>query len=284
MNSFRRFFDLILFGNIYVALGAVCLIQSTAIQILPGEHIIPYSFLAFFATLFVYNFQRIFYAPKKDKSLHSIRRKWIFKNQFIIKTITFTGMAGVCVSFFYNDPRIAFYLSPLLLLSFAYFLPFIRLRKSPWFKLFTLTIVWTMATAVVPIILIDPEPFTSFNLLHIAVRFIFLIAICLPFDIRDLEIDKADDISTVPHLIGENKTRGLAFIFMLTYSLLIIMEYYFNMFRTGIFIALMASAMINTYLVLMSSSKRSEYFFVAALDGTMILQGVLLLLSEKMVS
>jgi hypothetical protein len=46
-----------------------------------------------------------------------------------------------------------------------------------------------------------------------------------------------------------------------------------------IFSALMLSAIINALLVLMSSSKRSEYFYTAGIDGTMILQGALLLLS-----
>jgi 4-hydroxybenzoate polyprenyltransferase len=280
LNFARRIIDLLLFGNIYVALGAACLVQSTIMQLDHHDHLLPYTILTFFASLFVYNFQRIFYKPQENKSLHSVRRKWIFEHQLIIKVLAFIGIAGVGVTFFYNDFHIIFYLSPLLLLSLAYFTPAVKLRKSPWFKLFTLTFVWTMVTAIVPMLLLHVPLTPLSSLLHIFVRFTFMIAICLPFDIRDLDIDKADNISTIPHLLGENKTRWLAVVFMLIYIALIISEYALAMFGMGVFAGLIASAVINTGFVLMSSSKRDEYFFVAGLDGTMILQGVLLLLAR----
>ena len=277
MNFFRKFIDLLLFGNIYIAVATVCLIQSSLIQLGYSGHLFSYSVLSFFATLFVYNFQRIFYKPQEDISLHSIRRKWIFKNQPAIKVLSFIGAAGVAVSFFYNDPKIVYYLSPLLLLCLAYFIPYIKLRKSPCFKLLTLTAVWTMVTSVVPVLYLHYDLFQKNNMLHILVRFIFMIAICIPFDIRDLQIDEADNISTLPHIMGENRTRIFAVIFMLIYILLIVLEYKFSMFSMPIFVALLLSAIINMILVSMSSSKKSEYFFVAGLDGTMILQGLLML-------
>jgi len=274
---FRRLFDFILFSNLYVAIGAACLIQSTIIQLGNTNHLFSYSLLTFFATLFIYNLQRIFYSPQKDNSLLSIRRKWIFKNQFSIKLLCIIGFIGVAITFFFNDYKIIFYLSPLLLLSVAYFLPFIKLRKNTWFKLLTLVIVWTMVTAVVPILLNDTNPFSENNILHVAVRFTFMISICIPFDIRDMEIDKKENIFTLSQKLGENKTRWIAFGFMLFYTLLIVTEFSLHMFSMKIFIALILTAIVNAIIVLMSSSKRSEYFYTALLDGTMILQGVALI-------
>ena len=271
------FIDFILFGNIYVALGAVCLIQSSVIQLEFTDHLFTYSLLVFFATLFVYNFQRIFYKSPTENNLCSIRRKWILKNKITIKTLTLIGIAGVAITFFFNNYNILLYLSPLLILSLIYFLPFVKLRKTPLLKLLTLVIVWTMATAVIPILLVSIDPFTKNNLLHILVRFCFMMAICIPFDIRDLEIDKADSISTLPLLLSENIARWMAFGFMMLYIFLIIPEYIFSMINIKVFIALLVSAAISTVLVLMTNSKRSEYFYVAGIDGTMILQGVLLM-------
>jgi 4-hydroxybenzoate polyprenyltransferase len=280
LTFLKKISDLILFGNIWIAFGTVCLIQSSLIQLGYSSQLIPYSLLSFFATLFVYNFQRVFYKPQEDISLHSSRRKWIFQNQLLIKILSAIGFLGVGITFFYNDPKIIFYLSPLLILSLAYFLPFVKLRKSPWFKLLTLVIVWTMVTAVVPILLNDSEPFTKNSLLHIVVRFCFMMAICIPFDIRDLAIDAADNVSTLPHLFGENKTRNIAVAFMFIYVLLIIPEYTSGMLNIKIFITLLISALVNGILVFMSSSKRSEYFYVAGIDGTMILQGVMLMVVQ----
>jgi 4-hydroxybenzoate polyprenyltransferase len=276
VDFIKRFLQLILFGNIYVALGAVCLTQSTIIQLRLNDYLFSYSLLVFFSTLFIYNFQRIFYKFQKNNSLYSVRRKWIFENQLTIKFLTLTGFIGICVSFFFNDYKIVFYLSPLLILSLAYFLPFIKLRKNAWFKLITLVFVWVMVTAIVPILLNHSALITKSNLLHIATRLCFMIAICIPFDIRDLQIDSADKISTIPHIMGENKTRWLAVLFMFIYNFLIVMEFYFGIIDHAIFIGLLFSAVINTILVFLSSSKRNEYFYVAGIDGTMILQGLVL--------
>jgi 4-hydroxybenzoate polyprenyltransferase len=107
-----------------------------------------------------------------------------------------------------------------------------------------------------------------------------MMAICIPFDIRDLAIDAADNVSTLPHLFGENKTRNIAVAFMFIYVLLIIPEYTSGMLNIKIFITLLISALVNGILVFMSSSKRSEYFYVAGIDGTMILQGVMLMVVQ----
>jgi len=134
-----------------------------------------------------------------------------------------------------------------------------------------------MVTAVVPILLNDTNPFSENNILHVAVRFTFMISICIPFDIRDMEIDKKENIFTLSQKLGENKTRWIAFGFMLFYTLLIVTEFSLHMFSMKIFIALILTAIVNAIIVLMSSSKRSEYFYTALLDGTMILQGVALI-------
>jgi 4-hydroxybenzoate polyprenyltransferase len=280
LKFLKPIFDFILFGNVYVALGCVSLIQSSVIQLQLDNHLISYSLLTFFATIFVYNFQRIFYKVPENVELNSIRRVWIF-NQNTIKLLILLGFVGAAITFLFNDFRVLFYLSPLLVLSLIYFAPFVKLRKSPWLKLVTLTLVWTMVTAVVPVLLVNAT-FTKNDLLHIIARFWFMVAICIPFDIRDLQIDKADSVSTIPFLLGERKARGLAFVCSIVYSVLIVGEYWLGMVNTKIAIALLLFAIINTALVLMSTTKRSEYFYVAGIDGTMILQGVLLLLANQL--
>lgn len=279
MHFLKRFFDFILFGNIYVALAAIGLIQSTIIQLGITNHLFSYSLLAFFATLFIYNLQRIFYSPQKDNSLHSIRRKWVFENQFSIKLLSIIGFAGVVTTFFFNEFKIIFYLLPLLILSIAYFLPFIKLRQNPWFKLFSLAIVWTTVTALLPAVISNENLFSTNSILHFFARLTFIIAICIPFDIRDMEIDKAENIFTISQRFGENKARWIALIFMLLNILLITGEFMSEMFSAKVFIALLITAIINATIVFMSSSKRSEYFYTVLLDGTMILQGVVLLIA-----
>lgn len=278
MLLLKRIADIILFGNIYIALGTVCLVQSTLIQINQSSHLPAYSVLSFFATLFVYNFQRIFYKKPLNEST-SVRRVWISEHQLLIRSFAAIGFTGAGISVFFNDYKILVYLLPLLVLCILYFIPFVKLRKNPWLKLFTLVSVWTMVTAVVPILLSD----TTFNqsaVLHIIVRFVFMVAICIPFDIRDLQLDKEDAVITIPHLTGEKNAKWLAFAFMVLYGILVLQEYWSGMISLPVMAALVCCAIISTAIVLMSSTKRSEYFYVAGIDGTMLLQGGLVLLAN----
>lgn len=182
---------------------------------------------------------------------------------------------GVGITFFFNDYKIMFYLSPLLLLSLAYFIPRIKLRKSAGFKLFTLATVWVLTTAMVPLLLAHAPVDFKF-ILHLSTRFCFMLAICIPFDIRDVGIDAAENVNTLPLQLGEKQTRNLALVFTLVYVFLLAIEYLKQIITFPHLFALLIAAAATFLLVLFSSSKRSEYYYVAGIDGTMILQGVLL--------
>jgi 4-hydroxybenzoate polyprenyltransferase len=101
-------------------------------------------------------------------------------------------------------------------------------------------------------------------------------AICIPFDIRDIKIDIAENITTIPQLLGELKTRRLALFFVFMTILTIVFEHHLNFIHTPQFIALLISTTISGAIIFMSSVKRGEFFYIVLLDGTMILQGVLM--------
>lgn len=279
MKLLHRVSDLFLFGNLYVALGAAFLVQSTRIQLGMRDPLAPYSVLVFFATLFVYNFQRIFYRP--DEGDISPRRAWIIRNRQLVRVLSLCGALGVLVSLFRNDFRVVLYLSPLLLLSIGYFAKGIRLRNNPWVKLATLVGVWTMVTAVVPVLLGPHSLSAPENVLHIFIRLLFMLGICLPFDIRDIPVDKAAGVTTIPQIIGVRNTRNIAVACMLLYTGLLVPEYLLGMFHPILAAALFITAVLNTFLVALSNERRREYFYVAAIDGTMILQGGILLAAEQ---
>jgi 4-hydroxybenzoate polyprenyltransferase len=270
----KRISDFILFSNVFIALGAVGLTYSSIQQLKLNTSKNTYLLLVFFATLFIYNFQRLFY--KNNKESASIRRIWINKNQHVIKLHTAIGFLGTCITFLYSDYKLLLYLSPLLLLSIVYFTPFIKLRKHPLLKLLTLVLVWTMVTATTPLLLAN-ESITVNHLLHIAERFFFMTAICIPFDIRDLHVDKAESIQTLPYYIGEKKAKNIALLCISVSGIVLIMEYVGEMINIKTLTALLLSTLVTAILIAITSSKRNEYFYVAGIDGTMLIQGVLML-------
>jgi 4-hydroxybenzoate polyprenyltransferase len=272
----KRIFDYILFSNVFIALGAVSLTYSSITQLKLNTSNKTYLLLVFFATLFIYNFQRLFY--KRNHTNNSIRRIWINKNLPLVKLHAALGFVGTCITFLYCDYNLLFYLSPLLLLSIAYFTPFIKLRKHPLLKLLALVLVWTMVTATIPLLLAN-EPINASHLLHITERFLFLTAICIPFDIRDLKIDKKESIQTLPHLVGEKTATRIGLLCLSVSVIVLFMEYVSETIYINTFSALILSTLVTAILIAATSSKRSEYFYVVGIDGTMLIQGILILIS-----
>jgi 4-hydroxybenzoate polyprenyltransferase len=230
----------------------------------------------------VYNLQRVFYKPIKTTSISTTRRDWINDNKKIILCLIGLGFIGT-VYFVFNDlKQIIIYLLPLFILSIIYFLSFINLRSNAWLKNFTLAFVWTTVTAVIPLLLNDNSlSYLIDNKLHIASRFLFMLAICIPFDIRDLKIDKYEGVITIPQILGERKSVSISVLCMLLYIGIIVFEYSLGVYPLLLLSTLIIAALINVTIVYLTSSKQNEYYYIGLLDGTMIIQGVIVLISNN---
>lgn len=274
----KKLFDFFLFGNFIVSVGCFALIYSTTIQLkLPG---LPYyAILCTFSTFFIYNIQRIFYNKKTQELSSSERRKWVIKNQRIIWYLSLIGFAGTTIVFFLNDFKIIEYLLPLFILSVAYFLPVIKLRKYGFIKMIVLVLVWTCTTSLIPV-LMSTTTFSTSHIAQIGSRFCFMMAICLPFDVRDIEIDKMESISTISHRIGVRKTIIAAVVFSIAYELFNVVLFSSNVIGLAVFLSLSFVFLICFFLILLTRNSRHDYFYLGAIDGLMILEGLLIYLTK----
>ena len=270
----KSFLKLLLFGNIYVAFGAVGLVYSTGVQMkIPFTQLWVYILLVFSATLIVYNLQRIFYASIPASSGNSKRRIWIAKNQFLVKLFALVGLGGLVVSLLFHSWQIVLYMGPVLLLSILYF-SFLNLRNTALSKLLTLVMVWVLVSAVVPIQMYAAQTNIWHYWLHVIGRFCFMAAICIPFDSRDLAIDAADNIDTIPQRIGERNSRWLALFFVFIHLVVLLLEWQQAYIDDAQMLALFLSGMATSVIVYYSSSDKSDYYYVLGLDGTMLMQGM----------
>ncbi|MBL7882734.1 MAG: hypothetical protein JNL69_01595 [Bacteroidia bacterium] len=275
MKTIKQLINFILFSNIYVALGAFFLCISSAIELNLNNNY-SYTVLCFFSTLFIYNTQRIFYKKNDYTIPQSIRRKWISENRFIVLLLITLSFIGIIVSLFFVSKLIFIYFIPVFLLSVAYFFPTIELRKNAFLKQLILVFVWTVTTAVFPMILYKTSHIKEIDLLFFISRFCFMAAICLPFDIRDLTIDATDKTLTIPQLIGERKTKIIAGIFALIYLTIELILYQNEFISFSTCSIHFITALIVLGLLLLKS--KNEYVYTLGLDGTMILNGLLLFL------
>ena len=96
---------------------------------------------------------------------------------------------------------------------------FFSFRDVPLLKIFIIAFSWTYLTIIIPVI-VHNISFDSNLILNIIVRFLFVLAITIPFDIRDLKFDK---VITLPKYLGVKKSKILAYIILLICELIILM-------------------------------------------------------------
>ncbi len=230
----------------------------------------------FFSTLFTYNFQRLLKVAYKI-NLKGERVKWLKIN---LKGVVFITVISLIGSVFY---LLAFYQKISWILLLAGFLSFFYVVKVPWLtqknlrdiptiKIFIITVVWILIGNVVPVIVANKV--FSFKIILILIsNFLFMIAITIPFDIRDLKLD-AKAIKTIPQWLGENKSKNLSlYIYFLSQILLVFIAYEL-VFGLTIFIGL------GIVLLLKVKQNNKEMYFSGAIDGLLILQYVLLLINN----
>ena len=282
----------IVYSNFFVSICAVALTALTSILI--GEDHLNYIVLSFVfcATYFTYNFQRLIRLRSQqlvNKTL-GIRLGWMVRYK---TTLYFTGLlCGIAalILVFFLDLSSILAIIPLGILSFAYVIPIIphqkekkEIRNLPFVKIFIIAFVWSVVTVVIPYF--NVYNFDSANWSELSVllvqRFVFIFAITLPFDIRDLKFDKDFDLKTIPAVIGENNTVLLSIFLMLVFVGTEFFQFYVMQQITFYqFLAFSITSFITIIIISFSSKKRPELFFSFLVEGTMLTQYFGLLILE----
>lgn len=115
--------------------------------------------------------------------------------------------------------------------------------------------------------------------LLIAKRFLFIAALTIPFDIRDLFEDRQSGLKTIPVMWGE-KNAYLFCQFLLGGYIVILFLFRNNGFNADFF-ALTVTAILTGWLIFKSKWEKNEYYYFFYMDGVLILQYVVLLLFNK---
>ncbi|SKB65019.1 UbiA prenyltransferase family protein [Daejeonella lutea] len=286
MNKYlRQALDCLLFSNIFIALCAVAqgLVTYQLLGTKPESHVLG---LLFCSTLALYNFSILLSKPEKPEKSPFRRVRWIFSHYRLMITITMIAVFSILPLVFFLNASSRILLVSLALISVAYSLPIFSindkhfgLRNIPGVKLFLIAAVWSLSCVLLPILELEStiEASVSMNdsIILIAKRFLFIAAITVPFDIRDLFQDKTNELKTIPVILGERKAllicQGLLVIYL-------ILLFLFTQNIDGNFLGLMLTIILSGWLIFKSTWQRNEYYYFFYLDGTMIVQFVMLLL------
>ena len=172
------------------------------------------------------------------------------ERRFFSKILVFNVLCGIGSMIFiylnHNEIRLLKWLI-IVVLGLLYNSFFLEkfIRKIPLLKVFYVGLTWALINSWLILQEFDFKIFT--------ISWLFISALVLPFDIRDMY---EDQVITFPKLIGVHKTKYLAYLLVFTASLLSIFfikfEFSFAFFFTTFF----------TYLLIFFSENRnSESYF-----------------------
>jgi len=281
----KSFFDFLLFSNIFMALCAVAqgLVTFHLIGSKPVYTVIA---LLFTSTLGVYNFCVLVSKPANPEKSPLVYIRCFFANYRLMVTITIVSLLSLVPLFFLISTESRILLIFLAIVSFGYGFPFFSigdqkfgLRNIPGLKPFLITLVWTMSTVLLPVLEAQDLHLTTISMhdttLLIAKRFLFIGALTIPFDIRDLFQDRTTGLKTIPVLIGE-KGAYLFCQFMLAGYIVLLFLFRGNGFNLD-FWALSFTAFLVGWLIFKSKWEKDEYYYFFYMDGVLILQYVILM-------
>jgi len=216
MKVLKALFGFYLDASIHVAFAVVSLLLVTGLllQIEIAVHLISF---VFFSTICGYNF--IKYGVEAKKYI-LVANKY-HKN---IRFFSFIAFAICIYDIFYLHSKTIFGLLILLILTGLYSIPILphikKFRDFGGFKIVSVALVWAGITVVVPVLNLD-LPITWDVAIETFQRFILVLILLVPFEIRDLKYD-SPDLKTLPQRYGVTKSKiigafGVVIFFLLLY-------------------------------------------------------------------
>ena len=80
-------------------------------------------------------------------------------------------------------------------------------------------------------------------------RFLFIMAITIPFDIRDLKIDNQVGLKTIPSILGIKKSKMIAYFLLILMSAFAISNYLLGHYTSDIVYAICFIGIISSIFV-----------------------------------
>lgn len=256
MDFLKKLFHFYVFSNLHVAIAGFSFTRITEIG---------YGINNCFASLFVglsivlaYNFIR-YYEIKTERLVWF--RDWFNSNLIILKLLAGLSFLGLLILILngYVSLKSLLFVAPFAIMTFFYVIPLIKIgeievsfRNLPFIKIFSISIAWAGVTTFFPIINFGIE-WEMIDYLFLVTRFLFVFAIIIPFDIRDLNSD-SNRLKTIPQIFGVNGAKIIGVLCML---LAMFLTFSLN---DSLTVDIVLICCITILFLLFSSLKRSVFY------------------------
>lgn len=268
----------IVFGNFWVATCAGCMYAASAVS-LNEPFQWRWFFIIFFATVAAYNYHRIPASSLAYYAQGSNRHQWIRDNRNTILLLIFLScsIAGWLL-FSLIEIQMLAWLIPAGIFSLLYVLPVLpvggkwtRLRDLPFVKTFIISAVWAVITVVPASREALLQEYVSLEVLWLMVeRFIFLTAMSIPFDLRDLSIDEQNRVKTFAIIWGFERTLYYSRMMLVIFAVLAVVGFQLSLISGAVCLSMIISAASTGWLIAQINEQSGEMVYSFWLEGTMI--------------
>lgn len=234
---------------------------------------LQYGIFVFFVTFAVYNLQRIVksFSPTQNEWHH-----WVGLNRrLLIALSALSGFAALGVLFFeigFDWTKSPWHI-PVLLLSLFYVIRVggKNLREVPTLKIVWIALSWVYVLYLFPLI----NEGIRFNQIIAIGLFLYVVAVTIPFDIRDLPHDSAKQL-TIPQLIGERLSRILSILLLIAaFGLFASVE---KSLLESVFFYLIG--FIHIVFLFYAKEKQGALYAAGIVDGMISLTGIMFLMLQ----
>lgn len=275
MRVLRQIFNFYINSSIHVALAVVAMTCVTLLQFELGYNKNVLAFI-FLATITGYNFVKYFGIAKFH---HRGLAAWLKAIQ-IFSLLAFLGMCYYALKLNANS---LVYLSVFGIITFLYAIPLLpmryfrdnqkNLRQVSGLKVYIIAFVWVFTTVFFP--LIENSYHINSDVVITGVqRFVFVIILMLPFEIRDLIYDSVK-LATIPQQIGVRNTKIIGILLLLIFFFL---EFFKDNMSNCYVVSNVVILIITLFFVLFAHKKQSQYYSAFWVESLPILWLVVLLM------
>lgn len=278
MRWLQQALDLLVYGNWWIGLAALCLYAQTQCILLGRYHWDRVGWFVLGATVFLYGLHRTEGLKNLPPDLRNARWSAIAHHKNYIQAIS--SVTGVLIlTLFVGLPwtlkcAIAF---PAVL-GFAYALPIFpgrrRLRDYPGVKIFVLAITWSWVTVALPAL--SSHTFDRWAVGPMLLeRACYIFSLALAFDIRDWGMDQHLPALTLPRFWGIHRAKVIGYCGLALAIGFAGVNYWLDAYSGAVLLAVVWSMFLGGLSLYWAHPQRPDAYFSVGVDGLLILQGLL---------
>lgn len=285
---------ILFWSNQFYGIGAVLLAVASNLLLL---HTVPDIFILLFIHLITVLYYTHAYLVEFKEGIYNDRSIWYQKHKIYLRyrQLTFTFFCIYIGIFKLNILKVVYntkfefkiYLIVTLLLSAVYYLPTLNqkipnlIRNNGIFKSISIAWVWTITTCFIPVwfsteIKNGSLFISDAFLIYSAQVFLFILALAILFDIKDIYKDSNENVNTLVVKLGILKTINRIIVPLLILNAILVLWLFCISKLTVLYVLFEFIVLVLTYIVSrVVVHIKSIHANIILIDGLIVLKAIL---------